>query len=304
MAGQRNPAQSEVDFWVQALQDGDVTPAVLGQSFLFAPDALNTYSGAEEFYWLASASLMGNDVANGNSEAFYPYYDEGGAELAYKQLLGLDGCKTYFAALGLDVGTMDDRIPLDRTVLAQEVEAARATRSTQSTADEADKATYTPGYILHHPMDTVLLFVRSAVENGDHYIRTLVGGSLSYYTVDLAWGWVAVLYLLLAYAALPVQGAAMRPTGKARGWCCAAAALCCLLAVAGCLLWTPTHYDTLYGLQGRYFLPVLPLLLLTCLPRRLAAVPDEDAAQTRLVGALALVQVGVIVNIMLAVIAR
>ena len=45
--------------------------------------------------------------------------------------------------------------------------------------------------------DTVLLFVRSAVENGDHYIRTLVGGSLSYYTVDLAWGWVAVLYLLL-----------------------------------------------------------------------------------------------------------
>ncbi len=101
----------------------------------------------------------------------------------------------------------------------------------------------------------MLLFVRSAVENGDHYIRTLVGGSLSYYTVDLAWGWVAVLYLLLAYAALPVQGAVMKPAGKARGWCCAAAALCCLLAVAGCLLWTPTHYDTLYGLQGRTSCP-------------------------------------------------
>ena len=74
-----------------------------------------------------------------------------------------------------------------------------------------------------------------------------------------------MLYLLLAYAALPVQGAVMKPAGKARGWCCAAAALCCLLAVAGCLLWTPTHYDTLYGLQGRYFLPVLPLLLLMLL---------------------------------------
>lgn len=47
-------------------------------------------------------------------------------------------------------------------------------------------------------------------------------------------------------------------------------------------LWTPTHYDTLYGLQGRYFLPVLPLLLLTCLPRRLAAVPDEDTARPAL----------------------
>ena len=57
-----------------------------------------------------------------------------------------------------------------------------------------------------------------------------------------------------------------------------------------CLLWTPTHYDTLYGLQGRYFLPVLPLVLLTCLPRGVAHVSDEDTAAARLLGALALTQ--------------
>ena len=193
---------------------------------------------------------MDDRVIDGTMAMQITYQRIGGYLTRFFLLVG--GLAAVLAALGVDVGTMDDRIPLDRTVLAQEVEAARATRSTQSTADEADKATYTPGYILRHPVDTVLLFVRSAVENGDHYIRTLVGGSLSYYTVDLAWGWVAVLYLLLAYAALPVQGAVMKPAGKARGWCCAAAALCCLLAVAGCLLWTPTHYDTLYGLQGRY----------------------------------------------------
>lgn len=278
-------------------------PGSAGAEFPLSPDRANSYTDGQAFYTMASYALLGTDVTDGNADAYLPYFAEGGAVQAYKQLFNLTSCVESFAALGVDVGTMDDRIPLDRTVLAQEVEAARATRSTQSTADEADKATYTPGYILRHPVDTVLLFVRSAVENGDHYIRTLVGGSLSYYTVDLAWGWVAVLYLLLAYAALPVQGAVMKPAGKARGWCCAAAALC-LLAVAGCLLWTPTHYDTLYGLQGRYFLPVLPLLLLTCLPRRLAAVPDEDTAQTRLVAALALVQAGMVVNIMLAIIAR
>ena len=107
---------------------------------------------------------------------------------------------------------------------AEQVEAARATRATQSMVDAGDKETYTPGYILRHPAATALLFVRSVVKNGDHYIRTLVGGSLSYYTVELAWGWVAVLYLLLAYAALPVQGAKQLLTGRARGWCCAAAA--------------------------------------------------------------------------------
>ena len=207
------------------------------------------------------------------------------------------------AALGLDVGTMDDRIPLDRETVAAEVEAARATRATQSVTDAADEATYTPGYILHHLPATVLLFVRSIVQNGDHYLRTLVGGSLSYYTLDLAWFWVVALYLLLAYAALPAQNGKL-PTGRLRGFGAAAAVLSCLLAVAGCLLWTPTHYETLYGLQGRYFLPVLPALLLTCLPRRLAAVPDEASAQARLTGALALVQWGVILNIMLAVIAR
>ena len=146
--------------------------------------------------------------------------------------------------------------------------------------------------------------MRSAVENGDHYLRTLVGGSLSYYSLDLAWGWVVVLYMLLIYAALPVQGAALLPAGRGRVWCAAAAVLCCLLAVAGCLLWTPTHYDTLYGLQGRYFLPVLPLVLLTCLPRGVAHVSDEDTAAARLLGALALTQFGVLMNTMLAVIAR
>ena len=300
----QTPAASEVAFWVQALKEGDVSPATLGQSFLFTPDKATAYNDGQAFYTLASYVLFGSDVTVGNADAYLPHFEEGGAVQAYKQLFNLPSCVERFAELGVEVGTMDDRGLLDRTELAQEVEAARATRSTQSTADEADKLTYMPGYILRHPVDTVLLFVRSAVDNGDHYIRTLVGGSLSYYTLDLAWGWVVVLYLLLAYAALPVQGAKCQPAGRARAVCCGAAVLCCLLAVAGCLLWTPIRYETLYGLQGRYFLPVLPLLMLTCLPRRLAAVPDEDAAQGRLMIALALVQAGVVVNIMLAVIAR
>ena len=141
---------------------------------------------------------------------------------AYKQLFNLPTCVERLAALGLDVGTMDDRIPLDRETVAAEVEAARATRATQSVTDAADEATSTPGYILHHLPATALLFVRSIVQNGDHYLRTLVGGSLSYYTLDLAWFWVVALYLLLAYAALPAQNGKL-PTGRLRGFGAAAA---------------------------------------------------------------------------------
>ena len=300
----RNPAQSEVDFWVQALQEGDVSPVVLGQTFLFNSQKIDSYTGGEDILSQASLVLLGQDlVASGNTD-LAAYYDEGGAALVYKIVYSLEPCVERFAALGLEPGVMDDRLPLDRETVAAEVQAAQATRATQSVTDEADSVTYTPGYILTHLPDTVLLLVRSAVENGDHYLRTLVGGSLSYYTLDLAWGWVVLLYLLLVFAALPVQGGICLPAGKGRMWCVLAALGCCLLAVAGCLLWTPTHYETLYGLQGRYFLPVLPLLLLVCLPRRLAHIPDEERASGQLMAVLALVQFGVLMNSMLAVIAR
>ena len=299
-----SPAQSEVDFWVRAMKEGDVCPATLGQAFLFTPERIDSYADGEAFSRMVYQALLGYDPGDPDPAGAATAFAEGGAELAYKVLYSMKGFQDNMQAFGLEVGAMDDRMPLDRTVLAAEVETARATRETQSLTDEGDKETYTPGYILRHPAAALLLLVRSVVQNGDHYLRTLVGGSLSYYTLDLAWGWVVILYLLLAYAALPVQGQRLAPSGRSRVWYGLAAVLCCLLAVAGCLLWTPVRYDTLYGLQGRYFLPVLPLLLLTCLPRRLAGVPDEERAQQHLVLSAALVQAGVIVNIMLAVIAR
>lgn len=300
----RDPAQSEIDFWVQALEEGDVSPVALGQTFLFSPAKADSYTDGADILAQASLALLGQDLTQGANAGLADYFAEGGATLVYKVVYSLPGCEERFAALGLEPGVMDDRLPLDRAAVAAEVEAARATRATQSVTDEADRVTYTPGYILGHLPDTVLLLVRSAVENGDHYLRTLVGGSLSYYSLDLAWGWVVVLYLLLAYAALPAAGTLPRLTGGGRAACGLAALLCCALAVGGCLLWTPTHYDTLYGLQGRYFLPVLPLLLLTCLPRRLAQLPSEEGAAARLTAALAVVQFGVLMNTMLAVIAR
>ena len=299
----RGPAQSEVEFWVQAMTEGDVSPVTLGQTFFFNTQRINSYADGMDILSRASLALLGQDLTETNPD-LAAYYDEGGPALVYKIVYGLEPFADAMAALGLEPGVMDDRLPLDRTTLAAEVQAAQATRATQSVTDEADRATYTPGYILRHLPDTALLLVRSAVQNGDHYLRTLVGGSLSYYTLDLAWGWVAALYLLLAFAALPARDTAPAPAGALRAGCALAAVLCCLLAVAGCLLWTPVQYETLYGLQGRYFLPVLPLLLLTCWPRRLASVDSEETAAARLLAALALVQFGVLMNAMLAVIAR
>ena len=140
-ADTRDPAQSEVGFWVQALAEGDVTPAVLGQSFIFTTDKANSYTDAQAFYTMASYALLGTDVTTGNADAYLPYFAEGGAMQAYKQLFNLPTCVERFAALGLDVGTMDDRIPLDRETVAAEVEATRATRATKPPTPPATSCT-------------------------------------------------------------------------------------------------------------------------------------------------------------------
>lgn len=61
----RSPAAREVAFWVQAMQEGDVSPAVLGQSFLFSPDRANSYTDGQAFYTMASYALLGTDVTDG-----------------------------------------------------------------------------------------------------------------------------------------------------------------------------------------------------------------------------------------------
>ena len=178
-----------------------------------------------------------------------------------------------------------------------------AQTSANSISSEEDMICFTLPYILAHPLETAELCIRSVVEQGDHYLRTLVGGTLGYFgldkPLDLAWGWVVALYALLGLVWLCPGGAEL-PLG--RRWACFAIALCCCgLAVAGCISWTPTYYTTIYGFQGRYFLPVLPLLLLVPAPRCLRLSADCGRG---LILALAVVDVGVLLNAFLAVVAR
>ena len=172
-----------------------------------------------------------------------------------------------------------------------------------SMSTEEDMICFTLPYILSHPLETAELCIRSVVEQGDHYLSTLVGGTLGYFgldkPLDLAWGWVMALYGLLALAWLCPEESGAMPL--AHRWGAVFIALCCCgLAVLGCISWTPTYYETIYGFQGRYFLPVLPLLLLVR-PKALCLASD---CRRGIVMAAVLADIGVLLNVFLAVVAR
>ena len=181
-------------------------------------------------------------------------------------------------------------------------ETAGADSASQPASEEPvldDSVCYSLPYILSHPLDTVELVIRSVVEYGDHYVKTLVGGTLSYFDpgVQIAWIWVAALLILLILAWL-------QPGFELPVWaktvCLLIGLACCGLAVLGCVSWTPTYYTTIYGLQGRYFLPVLSLLLLAR-PRRLLLQTDFTRG---LVYAVTLVDILVVFNAFLPILAR
>ena len=74
--------------------------------------------------------------------------------------------------------------------------------------------------------------------------------------------------------------------------------LCLTILFLGCTF----YYDTIYGLQGRYFLPVLPLGLLALAPAGLR--PAGGGFTRKLLFAFTAVDCMVVLNILIAVIAR
>ena len=295
--------EAEVTFWADALRSGDTTFALLAQSFFFSPQEMEQSRFSDKDFAVAMCyAILNRQPHTDEPDSWAGAIAENGRIQLFKAFYSTHEIPEVYGSFGITIGTEDsDRYPLDRTQLAAEAEANAAVRESQSVATGDDAVCYTPGYILAHPADTLRLLVNSVIQNGDHYIRTLVGGSLGYYTMDLAWGWVAALYLLLAWAALPAKGEAL-PGRRARAALLVLGGLCCALSVAGCLTWTPTYSETLYGLQGRYFLPVLPAMLAALAPRSLQAA-DGQKAGAGLVCALCVVNAGVLLNTMLAVIA-
>lgn len=118
--------------------------------------------------------------------------------------------------------------------------------------------------IASDPFAYLRILASSVVERAPVYALQIAG----------RFGWNAILLPLLAYPlALLMMGAAVGsgssqhiPIGQRIWWLTVAAGVAVLIETAMYLTGTPLGADYIQGTQGRYFLPVLPLVLLAVMP--------------------------------------
>lgn len=127
---------------------------------------------------------------------------------------------------------------------------------------EVDTSTYTVGTFIKNPMLLIKLFGATFFRNTDTYLQGMLGGRLGWHDIKVNWMWVIINLFGLIMLANDSE------TGLFNGVfekICANAAI--YISMTGVLLsmlfaFTAADANNIQGVQGRYFLPVLPVMLM------------------------------------------
>lgn len=116
--------------------------------------------------------------------------------------------------------------------------------------------------VLAHPAMAIRLLAESFRSQGDFYLTTMVGGKLGWLDTEIPDYLVYGFLFLLFLAAIKAVGEKQDIQTNARLLAAGLSAVV-ILAIFGVFLitWTAAGADRIDGVQGRYFLPVLPVLL-------------------------------------------
>jgi uncharacterized membrane protein len=126
------------------------------------------------------------------------------------------------------------------------------------------KPSYTIQYILNHPGDSISVFGNTLIDRTAFYYMSGIGSQLGWLDVPTNMiTTIAFLPLLLAAPNMEGEEVKMRITGKRKALYLLISLGCFGFTLFGMWTgWTPLGNITVEGVQGRYLLPFMPLLLL------------------------------------------
>ncbi|MCR5143839.1 MAG: DUF2142 domain-containing protein [Lachnospiraceae bacterium] len=126
-----------------------------------------------------------------------------------------------------------------------------------------EQATYSLGYLLHNPYQIVEVVYGTIISQGTYYIETMLGQYL---------GWLEIMvpgYIIYGFVVLIVLSVIKNEEEDKvlspfqRFWAVGViGVITCMIFYALLIDWTPLGQYYVAGVQGRYFLPMLPFLVI------------------------------------------
>ncbi len=120
-------------------------------------------------------------------------------------------------------------------------------------------------YIIRNIPRTIKLVINTVQENLVLYVYQVFGGILGEVIVSplkINWLYVIAVMVIVLLSIVQKDNEPLQYKGLAKWWGLLIGVAACGLSVLACITWTPINYTTIFGIQGRYFYPVLPLILL------------------------------------------
>ena len=109
------------------------------------------------------------------------------------------------------------------------------------------------------------------------YINTLLGNTLGWFTIGMPTFIVYTLGLMAVFASLRKENEEMMIDGwsKLGVMIVSLMVICCVIGGMW-IAWTPITYTSVEGVQGRYFLPIVLLLMMVFRTKYMSAKPFMD----------------------------
>jgi uncharacterized membrane protein len=145
-------------------------------------------------------------------------------------------------------------------------------------------------FVMHHPLRVIATMASDVFHRAPFYFETMVG-RLGWLNVTLPQAVIFAFAALLIAVAL-LAGSTITRTQRALAALAAIASIA-VVQLSQYIIWTPVGANTIDGVQGRYFIPILPLILIaisrsSTAPRWLPAVIAIVAAISNLAALFAL----------------
>ncbi len=124
---------------------------------------------------------------------------------------------------------------------------------------------YTIGYFLKEPLEFVYMIVNTVLDKTGFYLESLVGYKLGWVEIETSMAIVVLFWFLLFLSICDSRGEVVKIQRFQRFWMVFLCLGCTGLILLGMLLqWTPLGHVSVEGVQGRYFLPFMLILLTAC----------------------------------------